>query len=291
MDDTSGNLGIRIEHPLWEAWRMFKKNRAALVGGGILSLVLLLAVFGPLMYPVNPFDIVAMPLTPPGSVGPTMGTDYLGRDIMAGIFHGCRATLAVGLAAAMCTVLIGITIGALAGYYGGWVDNLLMRLTEIFQVLPPLLLSMALVTLFSPSLAMIAFAIGVSTWTATARLTRGEFIKIRGQDYVMAARSVGAKPHYIIWNVIFPNALPPLIVMAALRVGVAILFEAMLSFLGLGDPNVMSWGMMIGLSREFIFDSWWAVTFPGIAIFLTVLSISLIGDGLNDAFNPKLRER
>ena len=287
----AGSMDIRIEHPFMEAWLMFKKNTLALVGVGILFFVLLLAIAGPSLYPVDPFEIVDMPLTPPWSGGPSLGTDYLGRDILAGIFHGCRATLAVGLAAALCTVVIGITVGALAGYYGGWVENLLMRITEIFQVLPPLLLSMALVTLFSPSLGMITLAIGVSTWTATARLTRGEFIKIRGQDYVMAARSVGANPKYIIWNVIFPNALPPLIVMAALRVGVAILFEAMLSFLGLGDPNIMSWGMMIGLSREFIFDSWWAVTFPGIAIFLTVLSVSLIGDGLNDAFNPKLRER
>lgn len=284
-------LDIRIEHPVMEAWRMFKKNDLALVGLGILFLVVFVAIFGPSIYPVDPFEIVDMPLSPPGSDGPAMGTDYLGRDIMAGILHGSRATLVVGFAAALCTVLIGITIGALAGYYGGWVENILMRLTEIFQVLPPLLLAMALVTLFSPSLTMIALAIGVSSWTDTARLTRGEFIKIRGQDYVMSARSIGATPRYIIWNVIFPNALPPLIVMAALRVGVAILFEAMLSFLGLGDPNIMSWGMMIGLSREFIFDSWWAVTFPGIAIFLTVLSISLIGDGLNDAFNPKLRER
>lgn len=242
---ASETMDIRIEHPFIEAWRMFKKNSLALVGTGIMALVILLTVFGPTIYPVDPFEIVDMPLSAPGSGGPALGTDYLGRDILAGLFHGCRATLAVGLSAALCTVLIGVTIGALAGFYGGWVDNILMRLTEIFQVLPPLLLSMALVTLFSPSLGMIALAIGVSTWTVTARLIRGEFIKIRGQDYVMAARSVGAEPWYIIWRVIFPNALPTLIVMSALQVGVAILFEAMLSFLGLGDPNIMSWGMRL----------------------------------------------
>jgi peptide/nickel transport system permease protein len=282
---------VRVEHPILEAWRMFKKNTAALAGLVILILIILLAIIGPKIYPVNPFQIVSAPLLPPASGGPPLGTDYLGRDILSGLVHGSRATLVVGVSAALCTLLIGIIIGALAGFYGGWVENILMRLTEVFQVLPSLLLAMVLVTLFSPSLEMITLAIGVSTWTGTARLTRGEFLKIRGQDYVMSARSVGALNRYIIWRVIFPNTLPPLIVMAALNVGVAILFEAMLSFLGLGDPNIMSWGMMIGLSRDYIFVSWWAVTFPGLAIFLAVLSISLIGDGLNDAFNPKLRER
>jgi len=282
---------VRPEHPLLEAWRLFKKNTAALAGLAILTAIILLAIIGPKIYPVNPFRIVSLPLSPPGAGGPPLGTDYLGRDILAGLLHGGRATLVVGVSAALCTLLIGVVIGALAGFYGGWVDNILMRLTEVFQVLPPLLLAMVLVTLFSPSLEMITIAIGVSTWTGTARLTRGEFLKIQGQDFVTSARAIGALNRYIIWRVIFPNALPPLIVMAALMVGVAILFEAMLSFLGLGDPNIMSWGMMIGLSRDFIFESWWAVTFPGIAIFLTVLSISLIGDGLNDAFNPKLRER
>ena len=282
---------VRVEHPLLEAWRMFKKNTSALAGLAILILIILLAIIGPQLYPVNPFKIVFAPLSPPGSGGPPLGTDYLGRDILSGLVHGSRATLVVGVSAALCTLLIGIIIGALAGFYGGWVENILMRLTEVFQVLPPLLLAMVLVVLFSPSLYMITIAIGVSTWTGTARLARGEFMKIRSQDYVMSARSVGALNRYIIWRVIFPNTLPPLIVIAALNVGVAILFEAMLSFLGLGDPNIMSWGMMIGLSRDYIFVSWWAVTFPGIAIFLTVLSISLIGDGLNDAFNPKLRER
>ena len=204
---------------------------------------------------------------------------------------GGGPTLAVGAAAAAITMVIGVTLGALAGFHGGWVDNLLMRITEFFQVLPALLFAMVLVTLFSPSLLTIAIAIGVVSWPQTARLTRAEFLKVKELEYVTAARAIGARDARIIWKVILPNAAPPLIVSATLTIGVAILFEAGLSFLGLGDPNVMSWGLMIGANRDYILDAWWPVTFPGLAIFLTVFAVSLIGDGLNDAFNPKMRER
>ena len=165
-----------------------------------------------------------------------------------------------------------------------------MRITEFFQVLPPLLFAMVLVTLFAPNLITISISIGVVSWPSVARLTRSEFLKIREREYVMAARSIGSRNGRIIWRVILPNALPPLIVTATLIIGVAILFEAGLSYLGLSDPNIMSWGFMIGSSRDYIFESWWAVTFPGVAIFLTVLAVSLVGDGLTDAFNPKLRQ-
>lgn len=284
------NDRIIIEHPLQEIWRMFVKNKAALIGFCLLILILLMALVGPIFYSIDPYDIVWAPMTRPGESDFWLGTDYLGRDIMAGIIHGSRATLAVGVAAALFTVFIGVTVGALAGFYGSLVDNLLMRVTEFFQVLPPLLFAMVLVTLFSPSLTMIAVSIGVVSWPSVARLVRAEFLSIREREYVMAARSIGSRNRHIIWRVILPNALPPLIVSANLNVGTAILFEAGLSFLGLGDPNIMSWGFMIGSSRNYIFTCWWAVTFPGLAIFLTVLCISLIGDGMTDALNPKLRE-
>jgi peptide/nickel transport system permease protein len=193
--------------------------------------------------------------------------------------------------AAILSVVIGIFIGALAGYYGGTIDEILMRITEFFQVLPSLLFAMVLVTLFSPTIWIISVAIGIVSWTNTARLTRGEFIRLKRLDYVLAERVIGARSSRIIWKVILPNAIAPLIVSATLAIGTAILFEAGLSFLGLGDPNMMSWGLMIGNSRPYILIAWWAVTLPGIAIFLTVLAVSLIGDGLNDAFNPRLRER
>ncbi len=289
--ESGAGDAFRAEKPLAEAWRMFAKNKAALGGLGVLVIIILVALFGPSFYPVDPFDIVWAPMGPPGDGGFWFGTDYLGRDVLAGIIYGGRATFAVGGSAALCTVVIGLLIGALAGFYGGWVENVLMRITEFFQVLPPLLLAMVLVTLFSPSLITISAAIGVVSWPGIARLTRGEFLSIRKREYVVAARAIGSKNSHLIWKIILPNAMPPLIVTAALIVGVAILFEAGLSFLGLSDPNVMSWGLMIGSNRDYIFDSWWGVTFPGIAIFLTVLSVSLVGDGLNDAFNPKLRVR
>ena len=284
------NVAPAVEHPLVEMGRMFFRNKSALIGLVLLIVIMATAVLGPSLYKVDPFDIVWAPFAPPGEEGLVLGTDYLGRDILAGIIHGAKGTLAVGAAAAFCTVVIGVLFGALAGFYGRWVDNFLMRITEFFQVLPPLLFAMVLVTLFSPSLVTIAMSIGLVSWPGVARLTRGEFLRIREMEYVLAARSIGARNRRIIWRVILPGAIPPLIVTATLIIGVAILFEAGLSYLGLSDPNIMSWGYMIGSSRDYIFECWWAVTFPGVAIFLTVLSISLVGDGLTDAFNPKLRQ-
>ena len=283
---------IRAESPAREAWRMFLRNRSAILGLIILGVIVLISIFGPGLYGVDPFSIRGAPFTPPG-VDPNvpLGTDHVGRDILAGMISGGRATLAVGMSAALMTVLIGLVVGAFAGYYGGLVDEILMRITEFFQVLPSLILAMVLVALFTPSLQMIAIAIGLAAWQSTARLTRGEFLRLREMEYVKAGRTIGATDKRLIWIVILPNALPPLIISATLIIGVAILFEAGLSFLGLGDPNVVSWGLMIGASKEYIFESWWATTFPGTAIFLSVLSVSLIGDGLNDALNPKLRER
>lgn len=271
---------------------MFMRNRSAIAGMVFLCTMVLIALLGPLLYEADPFAIVSAPLTGPGvEPGLWLGTDYLGRDVLVGILYGGRATLAVGATAALLSVVIGISIGAFAGYYGGAVDEVLMRVTEFFQVLPALLFAMVLVTLFSPTLTTIALAIGVVSWPGVARLTRGEFLKLKQLEFVTAERAIGAGNQRIIWRVILPNALSSLIVSATLSVGVAILFSAGLDFLGLGDPNAMSWGLMIGASRDHILEAWWPVTFPGIAIFITVLSVSLIGDGLNDALNPKLRER
>lgn len=284
--------GYEARSPAREAWRAFRRNVPALAGAATLAAIVAVTLLGALLHSGDPFQIVWAPHEPPGiAPGFPLGTDYLGRDIVAGLITGGGPTLAVGFAAAAITMAIGVSLGALAGFHGGWVDNLLMRIAEFFQVLPTLLFAMVLVTLFTPSLYTIAVAIGVASWPQTARLTRAEFLRIRELEYVVAARAIGAGNGRIILKVILPNALPPLIVSATLTIGVAILFEAGLSFLGLGDPNVMSWGLMIGANREYVLDAWWPVALPGLAIFLTVLSVSLIGDGLNDAFNPKLRER
>ncbi len=287
--NTSDN--IRARHPMAEAFEMFMGNYAAVAALIVLILIILAAIFGPMLYPTDPFEMVWAPFSPPGAEGFLLGTDYLGRDMLAGLLTGARVSLAIGLAAAFMSVFIGITIGALAGFYRGWIEEILMRITEFFQVLPTLLFSMVIVALFGASLPIITFAIGIVSWTAVARITRSEFMRIRELEYVTASRSTGASNAKLIFSVILPNALPPIIVQAALMVGSAILFEAGLSFLGLSDPNVVSWGQIIGSNRQYILDASFTVTIPGVAIFVTVLAISLVGDGLNDALNPRLRRR
>ena len=278
-------------HPLSEILDMYIRNFSAVCAMIILIAIIILAIFGPLLYPTDPFEMVWMPFSPPGQDGFLLGTDYLGRDLMAGLIHGARVSILVGISAAFMSVVIGITIGALAGYYRGTIEEILMRITEFFQVLPTLLFSMVIVALFGASLPMIVIAIGLVSWTAVARITRAEFLRIRELEFVMASRASGASDFRLIFSVILPNALPPIIVQAALMVGSAILFEAGLSFLGLSDPNIVSWGQIIGSNRQYILDASYTVTVPGLAIFVTVLAISLVGDGLNDALNPKLRRR
>ncbi|XAT62708.1 ABC transporter permease subunit [Rhodobacteraceae bacterium Araon29] len=282
---------IAARHPFIEAWQMFRQNHAAMTALVLLSLIVLGAIFGPMLYPIDPFEMVWSPFSPPGVDGFILGTDYLGRDLLAAIIHGARVSILIGLSAAFVSVFIGVSIGAVAGFYRGWVEEVLMRITEFFQVLPTLLFSMVIVALFGSSLMMITFSIGVVSWTAVARITRSEYLRIRELEYVMASRASGSTDAKLIFKVILPNALPPIIVQAALMVGSAILFEAGLSFLGLTDPNVVSWGQVIGSNRQYILDASYTVTIPGIAIFVTVLCISLVGDGLNDALNPKLRQR
>ena len=291
IDPETNEDKIKPSHPLFEVFEMYIKNLSALFAMIVLIIIVLTAIFGPSYYPTDPFDMVWMPFSPPGKEGFLLGTDYLGRDLLAGIIHGARVSIIVGISAAFMTVVIGITVGAFAGYYRGTVEEALMRLTEFFQVLPTLLFSMVIVALFGASLPMIVIAIGLVSWTAVARITRAEFLRIRELEFVMASRASGASDLRLIFSVILPNALPPIIVQAALMVGTAILFEAGLSFLGLSDPNIVSWGQIIGSNRQYILDASYTVTVPGLAIFITVLAISLVGDGLNDALNPKLRRR
>ena len=292
MTTPTPTATVAVLSPTREAWRVFRRNKAAILGLTLLTMLVVMMVIGPGLHGVAPFEIVGSPFTEP-FVDPKawLGTDYLGRDILAGVLVGGRATVLVGLAAAAVTVLIGVTVGALAGFHGGWIDTALSRITELFQVLPTLLFAMVLVTLFAPTLTTVVLAIGLVSWTGTARLARAEFLRLKGLEFVSAARAMGANPLRLMLREILPNAAPPLIVSATLIIGVAILFEAGLSFLGLSDPNVMSWGLMIGNNRRYVLDCWWAVTFPGVGIFLTVLSVSLVGDGLNDALNPRMHLR
>ncbi|WP_353147647.1 ABC transporter permease [Pollutimonas bauzanensis] len=272
-------------------WKLFLANKGAVAGAVMLIIIALAGLFGEMLYPVSAMDIVAAPLEAPSLALP-MGADYLGRDVLAGILHGAGTTLIISLAATLTTVILGLfLIGAVAGFFGGRIDNILMRLTEFFQVLPPILLAMVLVAVFGAKIWNVILVIGLVSWPPLARLTRAEFLKLKEREFIRAEYSIGSSNLNIMFRVLLPNASPPLIVATALTVGTAILFESGLSFLGLSDPDVASWGYMIGSSRDYIFDAWWSVIYPGAAIFLTVLSLSLLGDGLNDALNPKLRQR
>ncbi|MGB3866151.1 MAG: ABC transporter permease [Xanthobacteraceae bacterium] len=270
--------------------QQYLRSLSGVAGAAILVLLIAVTLFGPLIYQVDPLDIVAAPFTPPGG-DVLLGTDYLGRDVLAGIVHGGKATLTVGAVAAFITIVIGVTVGTLSGYFGGAIDTALVKVIEFFQILPPLLFAMVLVTLFGQTLTTITIAIGAVSWPSAARLTRAEFLRLRSLDYVKSSRAAGATDRHVMLRVILPNALPPIIIAATLAIGVAILFESGLSFLGLGDPNTMSWGLMIGQNRNYVLDGWWTVVFPGVVIFLAVLAISLVGDGFNDAINPRLRRR
>ena len=274
------------------ALRMFLRNKAAAVGLVVFSLIVLVTIFGPGLYGTSANKMVSRPFLGPGTeLAPPLGTDYLGRDILAGIIGGGRATLVVAAVAAAMTMTIGILVGSLAGYFGGWIDALLMRFTEIFQVMPGLLFSMVVIFLLGPGTRNETLAIGLTLWPLAARLARAEFLRLREMEYVKAARAIGCGDLRIMFRTILPNAMPPLLVAATLTVVIAILFHSGLAFLGMVDVNTISWGSMLGKNRGYALTAWWMVFFPGIAIVVTGLSISLVGDGLQDAFNPKLRGR
>ena len=271
--------------------RRFARNRGAVAGACVLLAVLLMAVLAPFLSPGSPWDMAGAPFQPPGARGFALGSDMLGRDVAAGILHGARVSILIGLVSALVAVTIGVSLGATAGYYGGWVDDAIMRLTEFFQTIPNFILLIVLVALFTPNVVSIVIAIGVVSWPPVARIVRGEFMSLRAREFVQAAILMGESDMRIIATQILPNALSPVIVAGSLLVATAILLESALSFLGLGDPNLMSWGYMIGAARTVIRRAWWMSVFPGLAIVLTVLALNLLGDGLNDALNPRLARR
>ena len=272
--------------------RRFARNRGALVGFILIAGVALMALTAPLMFPADPLRIVGQPELWPGEDAAfPLGTDSLGRDMLALIVHGARATLLIGLFASLVATLIGVTVGAIAGYFGGWIDEVVMRLSELFQTIPNLIFVLTIVVILGSTLTNIVIAIGIVSWTSIARLTRAEFLSLRDREFVQACRSMGMNDLRIIAGEILPNALPPVIVLSSLVVAGAILFESAISFLGLGDPNLASWGRLVGDGRELIRSSWYVCAIPGVAIMVTVLCLNLIGDGLNDALNPKLRDR
>jgi peptide/nickel transport system permease protein len=274
-----------------EFWGQFRKNKSALLGLCILGLVLVMASIASFIFPEDPFSLAGQPMSLPGSNGFLLGSDTLGRDVAAGIAHGAKTSLLIGLIATLAAVFIGIFFGAFAGYYGGRIDSLLMRVTEVFQTIPSFVFAILLVAIMKPSIKSIVIAITVVSWPGVARLVRAEFLSLKNREFVQACHTLGMSDMRIIMREILPNCLSPIIVIGSLMVATAILIESGLAFLGLGDPNIMSWGFQIGAGRTMLRSAWWVCTFPGIAILITVLAINLVGEGLNDALNPRLRER
>ncbi|BAQ67292.1 ABC transporter permease [Rhodovulum sulfidophilum] len=279
-------------HPAVALWRRFARNRAALLGLVLFGAVLVMAATAGLIEPVDPLRRAGDPLTRPFiDWAVPLGTDQLGRDILAELFHGARISLLVGVLATLLSIGIGVVVGAVSGFFGGWVDDVLMRVTEAFQTIPNFVLLLALVAILGSSIEYITLAIAIVSWTAPARMVRAEFLSLRSREFVDAARNLGVSNGALIFREILPNALPPVIVYASVIMALSILLESALAFLGLGDPNYASWGNMIGQGRAVLRTDWYCAVIPGIAIVLTVLSFSLLGEGLNDALNPRQKKQ
>lgn len=269
-------------------WRRFCRNKGAVFGLVVLMLVALVTTLGPLIAHYDAWDMAGAPFQAPlAEADMPLGTDTMGRDILSGIVAGARVSLLIGVVSTVVSLLIGVSVGAVSGYFGGWVDATLMRFTELFQAIPSFALAIVLVAIFEPSVQSIVAAIAVVSWPPVARLVRSEFLTLRQRDFVAAAQLAGQSTPRIILTQILPNAASPIVVMASLMVATAILLESSLSFLGLGDPNQMSWGYMVGSARTVLRQAWWMAVFPGVAILLTVLALNLVGEGLNDGLNAR----
>lgn len=273
-------------------WKYFKRNRLAV--GGLLMILLIFFVAGSasLIAPYDPGKTdVSSKLKPP-SLQHLLGTDQLGRDVFSRMLYGSRISLSVGFVAVAISIFIGILVGAVAGYYGRWVDSILMRFVDIMLCFPTFFLILTVVALLGPSIFNIMLVIGITSWMGTSRFVRAEFLSLRERDFVQAAKALGIKDRRIIFKHILPNGLAPVFVTATLDVATAILVEAGLSFLGFGvQPPAPSWGNILTEGRTYIFDAWWLTLFPGFAILITVLSFNLLGEGLRDALDPRLRGR
>jgi peptide/nickel transport system permease protein len=279
-----------VESPMRRALRRLKRRKGAVVGLVVIALFVVLAVFAPL---ISPFDPAAQSWTsvrkPPSALH-WFGTDDVGRDVLARIIYGAQASLLAGVISVGIAVSIGVPLGLLAGYLGGWIDALLSRITDAMLAVPFLILAIALAAFLGPSLTNAMIAIGVTTTPIFIRLTRGQVLAVKVEDYVEAARAIGNPGWRIALFHILPNILPALLVQATLSIAAAIIAEAALSFLGLGQqPPAPSWGSMLNSAQRFLTNAPWMAVWPGLAIFLTVLSFNLVGDGLRDALDPKER--
>ncbi len=267
-------------------WRRYRRNVVGVAGLVIVACFLLIGVAGPLAWSPDPAHVSGDLLSAPTLQHP-FGTDNLGRDVLALVIAGTRVSLSVGLLAAAGSFLLGGLVGSIAGYLGGRLDTILMRVAELFQVIPSFLLALVLVAMVGSNLWLVVFAVMLSIWPQTARLMRSQFLSLKRREFVLSALALGFSHTHIVRREILPAALPPIIVQSSLDIGHAILIQAGLAFLGLGDPNVESWGEMLQRAQIYLSSAWWMSVFPGFAIFTIVLAFNLIGDSLNDALDPQ----
>ncbi len=270
--------------------RQLRRSKGALIGLTLLLCMVFLAVFSPLIAPYDPIELNAQDYLQSPRSEHLFGTDQYGRDVFSRVIYGARISLVIGLISVGIALLVGVLVGLVAGYYGGLLDSTLMRLIDVMLAFPGILLALAIVSILGPSLVNLMIAVGISSIPTYARLTRGSVLATRGELYVEAARVTGVPNRLILGRHILPNVVAPVIVAATLGVGAAILWAAALSFLGLGSqPPEPEWGRMLSEGRQYLRSQWWIATFPGIAIMLTVLALNMLGDGLRDALDPRLR--
>jgi peptide/nickel transport system permease protein len=271
---------------------LLRTNKMAAAGGLLVILLVLVAVLAPAIARVEPTEQDLSNVLQGPSRSHWLGTDELGRDVFARMVFGSRISLSVGMVAVIIELLIGILLGALAGYFGGWIDMMISRFIDIMMCIPDYFLILALIVYLGPSIYNIMIVIGLTSWTGLARLVRAEFLSLKNREYVVAAKAAGASHGRIIFRHILPNALSPVFVSAIFGVAGAILLESGLSFLGLGvQPPMASWGSILTSGKDYIDSAWWLTAFPGLAIFVTVMSYNMLGQGLRDALDPRLKEQ
>ncbi len=272
-------------------WTRFMKNKLAFMGGLVVAFFFLLALFAPCLSPYDPGDINIKKILESPSPDHLLGTDQLGRDVLSRIVWGSRISLLVGFVAVGISTFIGIFLGSLAGYYGGWIDSIIMRFVDVMLCFPSFFLILAVVAFLEPNIFNIMVVIGVTSWMGVARLVRAEFFTLKERDFVLAVKAQGARDSRIIIKHILPNAMAPILVAATLGVAGAILIESTLSFLGIGvQPPTPSWGNMLTSGKDNIEIAWWLSLYPGLAILLTVLGYNLLGEGIRDAIDPRLKK-
>ena len=271
-------------------WSIYKQNKLGVFGLIILAVFTALAILAPVLAFYPPLHTGAGDAFMSPSWQYPLGTDDLGRDLYSETLYGARVTLVVSFLAVATSTIVGVGFGAVAGYYGGFVDSTLMRVTEMFLVIPPIFLALVFVALFGTSIWSVVAVIALLSWPQTARLVRADFLSLRERPYAKAARTTGCSNFHIIFFELLPNAMPTVIVNMSLTQALAILIESALSFLGFGDPSMVSWGLMLNNAQQFFRQSWTMVFFPGMSIFLVVLSLNLIGEGLNDVLNPRRKQ-